>query len=63
MVSKAGVGLVILVLTEVLSFLNISVDLGTIEAGVNGIFAFAAFILLVWGQLDRKDLKFGLFRK
>jgi len=58
-ISKNGVGLLLLVGT----LLGLDIDevmAENVTAAVGVLFSFA---LMVWNQLDRKDLKWGLFRK
>jgi|JI8StandDraft_1071087.scaffolds.fasta_scaffold00207_37 uncharacterized membrane protein len=62
-ISKAGSGTVVLLLGAVLQMFGIEYSSEQLEIAINGFMAFVGFALLVWGQLDRKDLKFGLFRK
>ena len=62
-VSKAGIGLVVFLLNEVFVALGWTIDFGVIEAGMNGLVALVALVVIVWGQVDRKDLEFGLLRK
>ena len=61
--SMAGSGLVVSVLVFGAKFLGLDLDEGTITEGVANILAAVGFVLLVWGQLRRKDLNWGLFRK
>ena len=61
--SKAGLAIIGLLLSELLSMLGVQIDAGTIEGGVNGLFTFVSLGLLIWGQVDRPDLRWGLLRK
>lgn len=62
-VSMAGTGSAIVLLEGLLRFLGVEFPEGSVAQAVNGFLAFLGFALLVWGQLRRKDLKFGLLRK
>ncbi len=62
-ISFAGTGAIITVIEAVLRLLNVDFPEGSVAAAINGAFAFVGFILLIYGQLRRKDLKFGLLRK
>lgn len=66
-VSKAGTGLVgivliplLVTLLEYVGVVNAEQEVARVVQAIGQIVAFA---LLVWGQLDRADLQFGLFRK
>ena len=61
--SLAGVGLIISVLSFLAKYFQLDVDDGQITEAVNAGSQFVGFVLLVWGQLRRKDLKFGVIRK
>lgn len=62
--SKAGVGaLLVTVLVLILPMLGIEAKEDGIMEVVDAIGTVAGFVLLVWGQVDRKDLNMGLFRK
>lgn len=61
--SMTGVGLVITLIETILSLLGVQFEAGSVTAAVNGLAVSVGFILLVWGQLRRKDLSFGLKRK
>jgi hypothetical protein len=58
-ISKGGVGMTLFV--GFLVYLGVPVELA--EGGAAGIMSLLALGLWFWGQLDRKDLKWGLFRK
>jgi len=62
-VSLTGIGVVIMVVQTVLTLLNVQFAPGSVELAINGLFAFIGFLAIVFGQLRRKDLSFGLFRK
>lgn len=61
--SMAGSGLIITLIETILKLTGVEFPDGSVSAGINGIIAFVGLILLVWGQVRRKDLKFGLIRK
>ena len=67
-VSKAGIGgglvtLLYAVLPLLDSFFGIKIPESDVQAFATAIGTIIGFVLLVWGQIDRKDLKFGLLRK
>lgn len=62
-ISKAGAGTAVLLIGAVLNLFGIEHNSAELEVAINGLMAFAGFALLIWGQLDRKDLKWGLLRK
>ena len=60
----AGTGVAIVTILEVLfPIFGIELPEGSIEAGVFGFGAGIGWLLLIWGQVRRRDLKFGIFRK
>jgi len=62
--SKTGVGLVIVTVIElIIPLTGIKVPEGTAAGVVNTIAAFVGYVLLFYGQWDRKDLANGLKRK
>lgn len=65
-ISKAGTG-IILVLAPTLTWLLAQLGLEFLESDVieilNALSILIGFMLTVIGQLDRKDLKYGLLRK
>lgn len=62
-VSIAGAGLVVLLIEMTLRILNITVPDGSVSDAMNGLITVVGFVLLVWGQLRRKDLHFGIIHK
>jgi hypothetical protein len=58
-ISKNGVGLLILLGT----LLGLDIDEVVAENVTAAAGVLLSFALMVWNQLDRKDLKWGLFRK
>lgn len=61
--SKAGVGAAMLVLEQVMFLFGFSLPEGTITNATDAIWTLVGFATLVWGQLDRKDLKYGIVRR
>lgn len=59
----AGVGSIVSVIELALKMLGIEAPEGSVLGAVNGIVAAGGLVLLVWGQLRRKDLFAGLVRK
>ena len=62
-ISITGIGVIITVLDAILPLVGVRLEPGTVSSAINGIVSFVGFILLVWGQVRRKDLKYGFFRK
>lgn len=61
--SVAGIGVIITVLAFAAKYFNLDVDEGQLTEGINGAAQFVGLVVLVIGQLKRKDLKFGLIRR
>jgi len=59
----AGVGMYVLAIDFVLKAVGLEAPEGSILAFVNGVIAITALFLWVFGQMKRKDLRFGLVRK
>lgn len=62
-VSKAGVGVYSFLLILIAHYFGVDLDEGTATEIALSTGKVGSFILLIWGQLSRKDLSFGLFRK
>ncbi len=61
--SRTGVGMLVFILTSLASLLGLDVDNGQITEASVGLLNFVSLILMLWGQFDRKDLKWGIWRK
>lgn len=61
--SMTAVGGVVTVIELVLQFLGVDLPQGSVQAGVNGAVALVGVILLIVGQVRRKDLTAGLLHK
>ena len=61
-VSMTGTGIAITLIEYALSAMNVTFDAGSVSAAVNGLISFVGLLLVVWGQIRRKDLTFGMFR-
>ena len=62
--SMTGTGIAIITILEVLfPIFQIDIPKETITSGVLGIISGIGFLLAFWGQVRRKDLAFGIFRK
>ncbi len=61
-ISLAGSGAIITVIEFALRYTNVDLPDGSVAALVNGVVTVGGIVLLIWGQLRRKDLKYGLFR-
>jgi uncharacterized membrane protein len=63
-VSKAGLGMYIVVITNVIGYLlGVNLDVNTTTDAVFYILNAIGAVLWLIGQLSRKDLNFGIFRK
>ena len=61
-VSMTGVGAIVTLIEALLRVFEVEIAEGSVSAGVNGLVSFVGLVLMVWGQVRRKDLKFGLLR-
>lgn len=59
----AGTGLVITILALASKYFQLDVDEGQITEGVEAVAQGVGFILVIIGQIRRRDLKMGLIRK
>lgn len=62
-ISLTGTGILITLIEYALRFLGLEFEEGSVAAAVNGLVVFVGFVLVIVGQLRRKDLRFGLVRK
>jgi len=64
LVSKNGTAMVVLALAYILPFLGV-VDVQESEIGafVDNAMKVISFVLMVWSQIERPDLSFGVIRK
>jgi hypothetical protein len=60
--SKTGVGIIVLLISGALRYFGIEADEGSVFALATLIVEVIATTLVVFGQLDRKDLFMGLLR-
>lgn len=61
-VSMSGVGMLVVVVTWILGLFNIVPQDGQVLAVVSSILTAIGWIMMILGQLRRKDLSMGLFR-
>ncbi len=61
--SKTSIGAIVMLIQALLNVLNIQVADEHIQGAVEAVFVLGGFVLILVGQLQRKDLKFGLLRK
>lgn len=61
--SMAGTGGAGLVIEQTLKLLGFDFPEGAVGKALDGLTTFVFFVLLIWGQLRRKDLKWGMVRK
>lgn len=62
MVSKNGIGLAILLIEALLSSIGIEFDEGSIAKVVEGVVVLTGFLLMIWNQLDRRDVHWFIFK-
>lgn len=62
-VSMTGSGMLVIALATILSWIGVNADSSQIAGWVDSILSVAGLLMLVIGQLKRKDLKFGFWRK
>ena len=62
-VSMTGSGLIALFIATLLGWLGINAETSQIVGWADSILSVFGLILLVWGQLRRKDLDWGFWRK
>lgn len=62
-VSLTGVGAIITILNTILPLVGIDLPDGALEGVVDAVVTLVGFGLLIYGQLRRKDLEYGIFRK
>ena len=58
-----GTGVAAYLIVAILQFLGVDVDYGTTVEAIVNLVAFVSFFLIVFGQLRRKDLRWGFWRK
>jgi len=63
MFSKTGIGAIITVIVTLLNLFGVELPEGTITTVTEAVATLVGVVLLVWGQLSRKDLHLGLIRK
>lgn len=62
-VSMTGTGVAIYALMTVLAYFGVSLSEGDVAKVVEQALSVFSFVLMVYGQLRRKDLNYGVFRK
>jgi hypothetical protein len=60
--SLTGTGLIVVIVTELLRAFGVE-NTGGVQEAVVGLLTFIGWVALVYGQLRRKDLSWGIFRK
>ena len=63
MFSKAGIGALLTVAVTILNLFGVDLPEGTVGNATEAIATIVGIVMLVWGQFDRPDLKYGLIRK
>ncbi len=59
----AGVGALITIAVAVLKLFGVEVPEDAVAKGTEAAITLGGICLLIWGQVRRKDLKYGLIRK
>ena len=59
----AGTGQIVFLIEVLLKFFGFEFPDGSVAGAINGGVLFVSFILMIWGQLRRKDLIMGWIRK
>ena len=62
-ISMTGSGAIIVVIEALLRVFGIEVPEGSTLAAINASLEVLGYVLMVWGQVRRPDLKMGLVRK
>lgn len=62
-VSITGTGVLITLIESAFKSFGFELPDGSIVAGVNGFITFVGLVMVLIGQLSRKDLHWGLIRK
>jgi hypothetical protein len=60
--SKNGIAIVVIGLEFLLTSIGIEFDEGSVARFVEGVVMIASFLLLVWNQIDRKNVKNFIFK-
>lgn len=58
-ISKNGVALVVLIAT----LFGLDVPQQAVEAGIEGLLAFISLTLMIWNQITRRGVKYGLWKE
>lgn len=62
-ISKAGIGLYTVVVVNLLRLVGVEIEEGTLTEAIYYVLNAFGAILFVIGQVSRKDLSWGIFRK
>jgi len=57
-----GTGMLTIALAYVLSWIGVTPETSQLAGWVDSIINLAGLVMLVWGQLSRKDLSWGFWR-
>ena len=55
--------MLVTVIMFVAPMLGLDLEEGTVSDAISGLVQFVGFILMIWGQLRRKDLTIGMVRR
>lgn len=62
-ISVTGIGAIVVIIESVLRLFGVEVPEGSTLKVANGLLEIVGYVLLVYGQLRRKDLFYGIIRK
>lgn len=62
-ISATGTGAIITLTEALLRAFGVEFPEGSVASAINGIAAAVGLGLIIWGQINRKDLKAGIVRK
>jgi hypothetical protein len=62
-ISTAGVGMYATMLVALLHTMGVDADEGMVTEAIMGAIAIVTFATWIYGQLSRKDLSLGIFRR
>ena len=61
--SMTGIGLVVVLVEVVLKLLGVELPEGSVSKTINDLVSGVGGVLVIFGQLRRKDLKWGFLRR
>jgi hypothetical protein len=61
--SKAGIGMYVTITMLIVNFFGIPIGEEMVVEAITAIITLIGIATWVWGQVDREDLTYGIFRK